>query len=164
MERAEQFKSGFRIHSTKPVVLKKGTPKGNPLLRSKEDLTLISRSPAASPRNPPSFGAVRSIFGFSLPPSLLPSFRSFTPTASRKGAEAKAMETLMVDRVQSSLRLLMYSNAIFLCERLCAEFPSEVRPSPSRSAAAFLSDLGTPDHPLRGLLFPFSLRWISSFC
>ncbi|URD76421.1 Tetratricopeptide repeat [Musa troglodytarum] len=36
------------------------------------------------------------------------------------------METLMVDRVQSSLRLLMYSNAIFLCERLCAEFPSEL--------------------------------------
>lgn len=74
MERADQFKSGFRIHSTKPVVLKKGTPKGNPLLRSKEDLTLISRSPAASPPNPPSFGAVRSIFGFSLPPSLPPPF------------------------------------------------------------------------------------------
>ncbi|WOK95310.1 cell division cycle protein [Canna indica] len=36
------------------------------------------------------------------------------------------METLMVDRVQSSLRLFMHRNAIFLCERLCAEFPSEL--------------------------------------
>ncbi|XP_038984046.1 cell division cycle protein 27 homolog B isoform X2 [Phoenix dactylifera] len=36
------------------------------------------------------------------------------------------METLMVDRVQSSLRLFMNRNAIFLCERLCAEFPSEL--------------------------------------
>ncbi|KAJ0989787.1 hypothetical protein J5N97_008143 [Dioscorea zingiberensis] len=35
------------------------------------------------------------------------------------------METLIVDRVQSSLRLFMPKNAIFLCERLCAEFPSE---------------------------------------
>ncbi|KAG1326859.1 putative cell division cycle protein 27 [Cocos nucifera] len=35
------------------------------------------------------------------------------------------METLMVDRVQGSLRLFMYGNAIFICERLCAEFPSE---------------------------------------
>uniref|UniRef100_A0A1D1ZFP6 Cell division cycle protein 27 B n=1 Tax=Anthurium amnicola TaxID=1678845 RepID=A0A1D1ZFP6_9ARAE len=37
-----------------------------------------------------------------------------------------AMETLMADCVQSSLRLFMNRNAIFLCERLCAEFPSEV--------------------------------------
>lgn len=39
------------------------------------------------------------------------------------------METLMVDRVHSSLRLFMHRNAIFLCERLCAQFPSEVAPS-----------------------------------
>ncbi|PIA42766.1 hypothetical protein AQUCO_02000310v1 [Aquilegia coerulea] len=36
------------------------------------------------------------------------------------------METLMVDCVQSSLRQFMNRNAIFLCERLCAEFPSEL--------------------------------------
>ncbi|KAK8455805.1 hypothetical protein SEVIR_4G222500v4 [Setaria viridis] len=35
------------------------------------------------------------------------------------------METLMVDRVHSSLRLFMHRNAVFLCERLCAQFPSE---------------------------------------
>ncbi|XP_039142291.1 cell division cycle protein 27 homolog B isoform X2 [Dioscorea cayenensis subsp. rotundata] len=35
------------------------------------------------------------------------------------------METLLMDRVQSSLRLFMPKNAIFLCERLCAEFPTE---------------------------------------
>ncbi|XP_039838569.1 cell division cycle protein 27 homolog B-like isoform X2 [Panicum virgatum] len=35
------------------------------------------------------------------------------------------METLMVDHVHSSLRLFMHRNAVFLCERLCAQFPSE---------------------------------------
>ncbi|XP_006657144.3 cell division cycle protein 27 homolog B isoform X1 [Oryza brachyantha] len=35
------------------------------------------------------------------------------------------METLMVDRVHSSLRLFMHRNAVFLCERLCAQFPAE---------------------------------------
>ncbi|XP_043704639.1 cell division cycle protein 27 homolog B isoform X2 [Telopea speciosissima] len=36
------------------------------------------------------------------------------------------METLLFDCVQSSLRHFMHRNAIFLCERLCAEFPSEL--------------------------------------
>ncbi|XP_010526443.1 PREDICTED: cell division cycle protein 27 homolog B isoform X2 [Tarenaya hassleriana] len=36
------------------------------------------------------------------------------------------METVLVDCVQNSLRLFMYKNAIFMCERLLAEFPSEV--------------------------------------
>ncbi|KNA10643.1 hypothetical protein SOVF_142470 [Spinacia oleracea] len=36
------------------------------------------------------------------------------------------MEAILVDSVQNSLRHFMYSNAIFICERLCAEFPSEV--------------------------------------
>ncbi|KAL9239384.1 hypothetical protein vseg_013715 [Gypsophila vaccaria] len=36
------------------------------------------------------------------------------------------MEAILVDSVQSSLRHFMYSNAIFVCERLCAEFPTEV--------------------------------------
>ncbi|KAF6161640.1 hypothetical protein GIB67_017278 [Kingdonia uniflora] len=36
------------------------------------------------------------------------------------------METLMIDCVQSSLRHLLHKNAIFMCERLCAEFPSEL--------------------------------------
>lgn len=36
------------------------------------------------------------------------------------------MEGILVDSVQNSLRHFMYSNAIFICERLCAEFPSEV--------------------------------------
>ncbi|XP_052158987.1 cell division cycle protein 27 homolog B isoform X2 [Oryza glaberrima] len=35
------------------------------------------------------------------------------------------METLMVDRVHGSLRLFMHRNAVFLCERLCAQFPAE---------------------------------------
>ncbi|XP_010267174.1 PREDICTED: cell division cycle protein 27 homolog B-like isoform X3 [Nelumbo nucifera] len=36
------------------------------------------------------------------------------------------METLLIDCVQSSLRHFMLRNAIFLCERLCADFPSEL--------------------------------------
>ncbi|XP_068652292.1 cell division cycle protein 27 homolog B-like [Aristolochia californica] len=36
------------------------------------------------------------------------------------------MENLLISCVQSSLRLFMNRNAIFLCERLCAEFPSEL--------------------------------------
>ncbi|KAJ4958891.1 hypothetical protein NE237_026002 [Protea cynaroides] len=36
------------------------------------------------------------------------------------------MEALLIDSVQSSLRLFMHRNAIFLCERLRAEFPSEL--------------------------------------
>ncbi|KAE8674358.1 Cell division cycle protein 27-like protein B [Hibiscus syriacus] len=36
------------------------------------------------------------------------------------------MEAIFTDCVQNSLRHFMFKNAIFLCERLCAEFPSEV--------------------------------------
>ncbi|KAI4988074.1 hypothetical protein ZWY2020_029704 [Hordeum vulgare] len=39
------------------------------------------------------------------------------------------METLMVDRVHSSLRLFMNRDAVFLCERLC---PPPPRNTPSR--------------------------------
>ncbi|CAN1330923.1 Cell division cycle protein 27 homolog B [Linum perenne] len=35
------------------------------------------------------------------------------------------MEAILVDCVNNSLRNFMYRNAIFMCERLCAEFPSE---------------------------------------
>ncbi|VFQ68914.1 unnamed protein product [Cuscuta campestris] len=35
------------------------------------------------------------------------------------------MEAILVDCVQNSLRHFMHRNAIFMCERLCAEFPSE---------------------------------------
>ncbi|GLT51701.1 hypothetical protein SLA2020_250940 [Shorea laevis] len=36
------------------------------------------------------------------------------------------MEAILTDCVRNSLRHFMYKNAIFLCERLCAEFPSEI--------------------------------------
>ncbi|KAG6668154.1 hypothetical protein I3843_01G142500 [Carya illinoinensis] len=36
------------------------------------------------------------------------------------------MESILVECVQNSLRHYMYRNAIFMCERLCAEFPSEM--------------------------------------
>ncbi|CAH9055565.1 unnamed protein product [Cuscuta epithymum] len=36
------------------------------------------------------------------------------------------MEAILVDCVQNSLRHFMHRNAIFMCERLCAEAPSEI--------------------------------------
>ncbi|XP_010535181.1 PREDICTED: cell division cycle protein 27 homolog A isoform X2 [Tarenaya hassleriana] len=36
------------------------------------------------------------------------------------------METILVNGVEKNLNQFMFKNAIFLCERLCAEFPSEV--------------------------------------
>ncbi|GAV89763.1 TPR_2 domain-containing protein/Apc3 domain-containing protein/TPR_11 domain-containing protein [Cephalotus follicularis] len=36
------------------------------------------------------------------------------------------MEAILVDCVHNSLRNFMIKNSIFLCERLCAEFPSEI--------------------------------------
>ncbi|TYH36155.1 hypothetical protein ES332_D13G245600v1 [Gossypium tomentosum] len=36
------------------------------------------------------------------------------------------MEAILTDCVQNSLRHFMFKNAIFLCDRLCAEFPSEM--------------------------------------
>jgi len=38
------------------------------------------------------------------------------------------MEASLYECVCASLRVYMYRNATFLCERLCAEFPSEVSP------------------------------------
>lgn len=35
------------------------------------------------------------------------------------------MESILIECVQNSLRHFMHRNAIFMCERLCAEFPSE---------------------------------------
>jgi hypothetical protein len=58
--------------------------------------------------------------------SLLCATATAPVTPSPALAGGAAMETLMVDRVNSSLRLFMHSNAVFLCERLCAQFPSEV--------------------------------------
>jgi hypothetical protein len=58
--------------------------------------------------------------------SLLCATATAPVTPSPALAGGAAMETLMVDRVNSSLRLFMHRNAVFLCERLCAQFPSEV--------------------------------------
>ncbi|KAK3041184.1 hypothetical protein RJ639_028663 [Escallonia herrerae] len=35
------------------------------------------------------------------------------------------MEAILIECVQNSLRHLLHRNAVFMCERLCAEFPSE---------------------------------------
>lgn len=52
------------------------------------------------------------------------------------------MEEHLVAVVQQSLALYLHDNACFLCERLVAQFPSEVRPHrqlpPAAAAAARL--------------------------
>ncbi|XP_074334260.1 cell division cycle protein 27 homolog B-like isoform X2 [Apium graveolens] len=48
------------------------------------------------------------------------------------------METILIDCVRNSLRHLLYRNAIFMCERLCAEFPSET--NSQLLAACYLQD------------------------
>jgi anaphase-promoting complex subunit 3 len=47
---------------------------------------------------------------------------------SKKKKKKKKMEAILIDCVNNSLRHFMYRNSIFMCERLCAEFPSEVTP------------------------------------
>ena len=41
-------------------------------------------------------------------------------------APERAMEAHLIACVQSSLGLYLFDNACFLCERLVAQFPSEV--------------------------------------
>lgn len=48
-----------------------------------------------------------------------------------------AMEAILTERIQNSLRYFMFKNAIFLCERLCAEFPSEVTHSLTKKSLFF---------------------------
>ncbi|EXB59785.1 Cell division cycle protein 27-B-like protein [Morus notabilis] len=48
------------------------------------------------------------------------------------------MEALLIDCVHHSLHDFMYRNAIFICERLCAEFPTEV---PNGAAGHYLLGL-----------------------
>ncbi|KAG6469597.1 hypothetical protein ZIOFF_070527 [Zingiber officinale] len=115
-----KFKSGFEIDTVKIKPSNSTSHQSKTLpflslpsiaLRSASSSTgaadLPSALPAFSPRSPPS--------------------RRLLPEVQRRRRWRAAMETLMVDRVQNSLRFFMHRNAIFLCERLCAEFPTEVR-------------------------------------
>lgn len=50
----------------------------------------------------------------------------FSLSLSLSRGRKTTMEAMLVDCVHNSLRHFVYKNAIFMCERLCAEFPSEV--------------------------------------
>ncbi|KAG6418280.1 hypothetical protein SASPL_120481 [Salvia splendens] len=50
---------------------------------------------------------------------------SFGFLACKVFAFTAKMEAILTDRARNSLQQLMHRNAIFMCERLCAEFPSE---------------------------------------
>ena len=49
--------------------------------------------------------------------------------ANRMASPVGALETHLVACVQHSLGVYLFDNACFLCERLVAQFPSEVRPA-----------------------------------
>ena len=55
-----------------------------------------------------------------------PLFLRFLSSKKNEKSLEAAMEAILTDCVQNSLRHFMYRNAIFICERLCAEFASEV--------------------------------------
>ncbi|XP_044472496.1 cell division cycle protein 27 homolog B-like isoform X2 [Mangifera indica] len=75
------------------------------------------------------------------------------------------MEAILTDCVQSSLRHFIYPNAIFLCERLCAEFPSEMdilseaeaALIPANEPAAEIPN-GAAGHYLLGLIYRYTDR------
>lgn len=86
--------------------------------------------------------AKRARLDSNAPPPCLCSATATAPSVARpRSPAAPAMETLMVDRVHSSLRLFMHRNAVFLCERLCAQFPSEVPPLASLSLPRLLNEV-----------------------
>ena len=58
---------------------------------------------------------------------LAPSSAVLLVMATMGPASGRAMEDQLVACVHSSLGLYLYDNACFLCERLVAQFPSEVR-------------------------------------
>lgn len=54
---------------------------------------------------------------------------SLSLSRSLEEGRSATMEAMLVDCVRNSLSHFVYKNAIFMCERLCAEFPSEVTSS-----------------------------------
>ncbi|KAL1834007.1 hypothetical protein ACET3Z_003658 [Daucus carota] len=74
------------------------------------------------------------------------------------------METMLIDCVQNSLRHLLYRNAIFMCERLCAEFPSET--NSQLLAACYLQDnkAYSAYHILKGTQQPESRYLFAMAC
>ncbi|ONM35652.1 cell division cycle protein 27 homolog B isoform X4 [Zea mays] len=74
------------------------------------------------------------------------------------------METLMVDRVHSSLRLFMYRNAIFLCERLCAQFPSETNVQLLATCYLHNNQPYAAYHVLKGKKLPESRYLFATSC
>lgn len=76
--------------------------------------------------------------------------RSFL--SSDLGSFAEGMEACLYECVRASLRVYMYRNASFLCERLCAEFPSEV------------SNIMTLAHLCYRICTRREVYWLSSSC
>ncbi|KAK9099059.1 hypothetical protein Syun_026104 [Stephania yunnanensis] len=74
------------------------------------------------------------------------------------------METLMVDCVQSSLRHFMHRNAIFVCERLCAEFPSELNLQLLASCYLQNNQAYCAYHILKGTQMPQSRYLFAKAC
>ncbi|KAG8094841.1 hypothetical protein GUJ93_ZPchr0012g20781 [Zizania palustris] len=74
------------------------------------------------------------------------------------------METLMVDRVHSSLRLFMHRNAVFLCERLCAQFPAETNLQLLATCYLHNNQPYAAYHILKGKKLPESRYLLATSC
>lgn len=130
---ARRIKHGLFVaqkHANLNLISKSTPSKSNPPnstnLNSKTLLSSHSQRSLSDPPPPPPAPPDLPSALLPFPPPSPPSCR-LLPEGQRRTRWRATMETLMVDRVQNSLRFFMYRNAIFLCERLCAEFPTEVR-------------------------------------
>ncbi|XP_076885371.1 cell division cycle protein 27 homolog B-like isoform X1 [Bidens hawaiensis] len=74
------------------------------------------------------------------------------------------MEAVLIECVQNSLRHLLYRNAIFMCERLCSEFPSET--NLQLLAACYLqsNQAYSAYHILKGMQLPQSRYLFAISC
>ncbi|WVZ79371.1 hypothetical protein U9M48_026953 [Paspalum notatum var. saurae] len=93
------------------------------------------------------------------PPPAAPPHLALAAAAGRRW-----METLMVDRVHSCLRLFMHRNAVFLCERLCAQFPSETNVQLLATCYLHNDQPYAAYHILKGKKLPVSRYLFATSC
>ncbi|XP_071715355.1 cell division cycle protein 27 homolog B-like [Rutidosis leptorrhynchoides] len=74
------------------------------------------------------------------------------------------MEGVLIDCVQNSLKHLLYRNAIFMCERLCSEFPSEANLQLLATCYLQSNQAYSAYHILKGTQMPLSRYLFALSC
>ncbi|KAL8228762.1 hypothetical protein R6Q57_013662 [Mikania cordata] len=74
------------------------------------------------------------------------------------------MEGVLIDCVQNSLQLLLYHNAVFMCERLCSEFPSETNMQLLATCYLQSNKAYSAYHTLKGTQMPQSRYLFALSC